>query len=312
MQFHPRVRSRDEYARIRNWPASRDAKPLGFAGYKVGMTHIMIVDNKPTSMTKNQEIFCPVTVVECPPIKVASIKFYKNSQNGPKLASELYSDALDKELDRKIVMPKKSRGKEAQDYDYVRLFVYTQPKLTNLGKKKPETFEVADGGNKEQQMAYAKEKLGKEISITEVFKPGQLIDAHSVTTGKGTQGPMRRFGIQLRHHKSEKSRRNPGSLGAWRAQGHIMWRVAHAGKMGYHLRTEYNKLVLRIGNKPEEINVKGGYLDYGNVKNSYILVKGSLKKKKKRIIRLTEAIRPKSRPQEPEIAYVSLESKQGR
>ena len=60
----------------------------------------------------------------------------------------------------------------------------------------------------------------KEISISEVFKEGQAIDAHSLTRGKGFQGPMKRFGIQLRHHKSEKSRRNRWNSDGWKRYWH--------------------------------------------------------------------------------------------
>lgn len=314
MQFWPRVRSKYSYPRIRNWPKSIEAKILGFAGYKVGMTHLLINDNRAYSLTKGTEIFCPITIVECPPLKTASIRFYKNTQNGSTLISEMFADSLDKELGRKIIIQKK-KGKEASqitDFDFIRLLCYTQPKLTSIGKKKPETFELAIGGNKEQQLAYAKEKLGKEISINEIFKEGQQLDVHSLTKGKGFQGPMKRFGIQLRHHKSEKSRRNPGSLGPWKSQGHVMWRTAHAGKTGYNLRTEYNKWLIKIGNKADEINANGGFINYGLVKSSYILVKGSISGHKKGLIRLTEAIRPKKNvPEAPQIAYISLESKQG-
>ena len=118
--------------------------------------------------------------------------------------------------------------------------------------------------------------------------------------------------MQLRHHKSEKSRRNPGSLGAWRAQGHIMWRTAHAGKTGYYLRTEYNKWLVKVGNKIDEINAKGGFVHYGVVKNPYILIKGSLAGHQKRLIRFTNSIRPKKNvPEAPQITYTSIESKQG-
>ncbi len=312
MQFWPRVRARQSYARIRNWPKSAEAKLLGFAGYKVGMTHLLISDNRQTSLTKGTEIFCPVTIVECPPLKTASIRFYKNTQNGQRLVSELIADSLDKELDRRITLPKK-KGKEASEFDFVRLLCYTQPKLTSIGKKKSEIFETAIGGNKEQQAAYAKEKLGKEISISEVFREGQQLDAHSLTRGKGFQGPIRRFGVQLRHHKSEKSRRNPGSLGPWKSQGHVMWRVAHAGKMGYHLRSEYNKWLLKIGSKADEINAKGGYVHYGVLRNPYMLIKGSVSGHQKRLIRFTDAAKPnKGIPAEaPKAVYTSLESKQG-
>ena len=312
MQFWPRVRSRYAYARIRTWPTSKEAKLLGFAGYKVGMTHLLINDNRAHSLTKGTDIFCPITVIECPPLKTASIRFYKNTQNGARLASEFFADSLDKELERKLIIQKK-KGKESTDFDFIRLLCYTQPKLTGIGKKKPETFEIAVGGTKEQQLAYAKEKLGKEISISEVFKEGQQLDAHSLTRGKGFQGPMKRFGIQLRHHKSEKSRRNPGSLGSWKAQGHIMFRVAHAGKMGYHLRTENNKWLVKIGNKADEINVKGGFVNYGLVKSPYILIKGSIGGVQKRLIRLTDPMRSRKNIQEaPQITYTSIESKQGK
>lgn len=298
MQFWPRVRAKYSYARIRNWPTSKEAKPLGFAGYKVGMTHLLINDNSPHSLTKGTEIFCPITVVECPPLNAVSLRFYKNAQHGAKLVSQLFAD---------------SKEKEVSDFDFIRLLCHTQPKLTSIGKKKPEMFEVAIGGSKEQQFAYAKEKLGKEISVNEVFKQGQQLDIHSLTKGKGFQGPVKRFGVQLRHHKSEKSRRNPGSLGPWKSQGHVMWRTAHAGKMGYHLRTEYNKWLVKIGNKADEINVKGGFLHYGIVKNPYILVKGSVAGSQKRLIRFTDVIRPKKKMEElPQIVYISIESKQGR
>jgi len=92
-----------------------------------------------------------------------------------------------------------------------------------------------------------------------------------------------------------------------------MWRTAHAGKMGYHLRTEYNKWVVKIGSKPEEINVKGGFVHYGNIKNTYLLVKGSIGGTQKRLIKLTDAVRSRHNvPEKAQIAYTSLESKQGR
>ncbi len=312
MQFWPRVRSRQSYPRIRNWSAAKETRPLGFAGYKVGMTHLLINDNNQHSLTKGMDIFCPITVVECPPLKTTSIMFYKKTNKGLKFVSQIFEDSFDKDVARKILIPK-NKGKEATDFDFVRLMCHTQPNKTGIGKKKPEMFEIAIGGTKEQQLAYAREKLGKEITVSEVFKEGQLLDTHSITKGKGFQGPMRRFGISLRHHKSEKSRRNPGSLGSWQAQGQIMWRVAHAGKMGYHLRTEYNKWLVKIGNNPTDMNTKGGFVHYGIIKNPYVLIKGSIAGTQKRLIRFTNAVRPKKNVLEaPQISYTSTESKQGR
>jgi len=314
MQFWPRKRSKRIYARVRSWAKVKDAKPLGFAGYKAGMTHLIITDNRAKSTTKGEDIFMPVTVIECPPMKVASVRFYKNSIYGLKVLTEISSDKLTKELtERKISKPKsiKKTFDDVKEFDDIKLLVYTQPKLTGI-KKKPEIFEIGLGGTKEEKLATAKERLGKDILITEVFKEGEVVDIHAVTKGKGVQGPVKRFGVAIRHHKSEKTKRGPGSLGGWSAQGHVMYRVAHAGKMGYHLRTHYNNWLIKIGDKPEEVNPKGGFLRYGEVKNPYILIKGSIPGATKRIITLTSAIRDKKRvtEQAPTIQYVSKESKQ--
>ena len=315
LQYWPRKRAKKETPRVRSWAKINEAKLLGFAGYKVGMTHIFYTDNRPHSLTKSSEISCPVTIIECPPLKAVSIKFYKKTNNVLKLVGEVLADKLDKELSRKIKIPKnvKKKIEDIKEYDDIRLLVQTQPKLTGIGKKKPELFEVAIGGTKEEKLNYAKEKLGKEIYVHEIFKEGQQIDVHGVTKGKGFQGAVKRFGIGLRSHKSEKTKRGPGSLGPWCGQGHVMWRVAHAGKMGYHLRTEYNKLILKIGDKKEEINQEGGFVGYGFVKNPYILVKGSTIGPVKRLLRFNFAIRPNKKiPEEaPAISYISLSSKQG-
>ncbi len=213
-----------------------------------------------------------------------------------------------------ISAPKKKSKSvdEVADFDDLRLIVYSQPKLTGIGKKKPQLFEMGVGGKKEEKVKAAKELLGKEVSVKDVFKEGQQIDIHGITRAKGLQGPVRRFGVGLRHHKSEKTRRGPGSLGAWQAQGHTMYRVAHAGRMGYHQRIEFNKWLLRIGTEPKEINPKGGFLRYGVVKNHYLLVKGSVAGTPRRSVIMTFPMRESTKiPSEaPVINYVSLESKQ--
>jgi large subunit ribosomal protein L3 len=317
LQYWPRKRSKRVFARVRTWAKTKEAKPSGFAGYKVGMTHLMINDNRKTSTTKGMEIFCPATIIECPPLKTASIRFYKNTINGLRLISEQFAGNLDKELNRTLIPPKtqkksvdkkNEKEKSSINFDCIRLLVHTMPSLTGIGKKKPEVFELGIGGNKEEQLNFAKGKLGNEINISEVFKEGQQLDIHAVSKGKGVQGPVKRFGISLKHHKTEKSRRNPGSLGGWIAQGHIMWRQAKAGKMGYHARMDSNKWLLKIGNA-NDISKKGGFKNYGVIKNQYILIKGSVIGAKRRLIRINESLRPnKIIPNEaPSIVHINLE-----
>jgi large subunit ribosomal protein L3 len=320
MQVWPRVRAARHFARVRSWVTStqtKDAKPLGFAGYKVGMTHIIITDNRKNSMTKGEEVSMPATIIECPPLKVAGVRFYKKGYSGKEVATEVLAK-LDKEASRKIILPKKNTEEKisslkADDYCDVRLLVYTQPKLTGIGKKKPELFELGIGGNTQDKFAYAKEKLGKELSISEVFGEGAQVDVQAVSKGKGFQGPVKRFGVKIRQHKSEKTKRGPGSLGGWSEQGHVMYRVAHAGQMGFHQRIDYNKLILKILDKPEDINKKGGFVRYGNVKNTCILVKGSVIGTANRLIRLNTARHPNKKFEGPvpAINYISKTSQQG-
>jgi large subunit ribosomal protein L3 len=264
----------------------------------------MVVDNRPNSLTHNQDIFVPTTIIECPPLKALSVRFYKKTHSGLRLMCEVFSKP-DKELAKKISMPKKAPKKfeDIKDFDDLRLNVYTQPRLVGIEKKKPELFEIALGGSKEEKLAYAKGVLGKEIKIEDVFAEGQQIDVHAVTRAHGLQGPVKRFGVAIRQHKSEKTKRGPGSLGPW--TGARQYRVAKAGQTGYHVRTERNKQILKISSKPEEINTKGGFLHYGNIKNSYILVKGSLQGTPKRLLRFTPSPRPnKKLPEEaPQISY---------
>jgi large subunit ribosomal protein L3 len=291
LQFWPRRRSKRDVARIRHWPKIKDSKPLGFLGYKAGMCHLIIIDNKPKSITKGEEISIPATIVECPPIKVAGIQFYKKSTSGLRLTCSIISQNLDKELNRLFTLPKniKNSPDAVNEFDDIRILIYTQPKNTGIGAKKPKLVEMALGGNKEDKLNYAKEKLGKEILIEEVFTEGSIIDVHSVTKGKGFQGPVKRHGVMLRHHKSEKSRR-ANIRGPW--TGAKMWTVPHSGKMGYNLRTEHNKQILRIGKESKEINPSGGLHKYGVVKNNFILLKGSIPGAKKRAITLTQPSRP--------------------
>jgi len=267
------------------------------------MVHVMATDARPNSLTKGDKISIPCTVIECPSLKICALNFYKKHNNTLSLSTSFISTKLDKEIKRSIPIPKKNKIKlediQPTEYEDIRAIVYTQPKLTGIGKKKPALFEITLGGKNQEKFTFLKENLGKDINIADVFKPGQVVDARAVTKGKGTQGPVKRFGVKIRRHKSEKTKRGPGTLGPWKAHGHIMYRIAHAGKMGYHQRTDYNKLILDIKNKPEAINPAAGFQNYGVIKNPYILVKGSIPGPRKRLIMLTEAIRPKKIAKDP-------------
>ena len=52
MQVWPRKRSKRIQPRIRSKPIIKDAIPVGFAGYKAGMTQVIGIDAYKNSLTK--------------------------------------------------------------------------------------------------------------------------------------------------------------------------------------------------------------------------------------------------------------------
>ena len=310
LQFWPHVRSSKHAARVRAWAASKDKKVLGFLGYKVGMTHLLIKESNMNSPRKQMDVFTPVTVIECPPLKIYSVRYYLQNEDGDlRLVSETFSKKVEKEFLRKARPSKKEHG-VPQEFDLVKISAYSQPKLTGIGKKVPDLVEFAVGGKDlAEKASYAQSLLDKEIKVSDVFKEVQYVDVHSVTKGKGFSGVVAKFGVKKLQHKSEKGTRGIGTLGPWHPN-RVAYSVAQAGKWGYHLRTEYNKVTLKIGTKPQEINPKGGFIRYGFVKNDYLLLKGSVGGASKRPITLSEAIRVKKKLHAMPITYTSLESKQ--
>jgi large subunit ribosomal protein L3 len=316
MQFWPRKRASRPYARIRAFQEGGQGL-LAFAGYKAGMTHVQAIDTDKNSQTKNEIITLPVTVIECPPLRVYGVRAYTHDVRGLRVAQEFVVAGKDKHLARKT----NAKSSPIPDsfspasFDKIRVIVMTQPSMTGIGQKKPQLFEVDVGGkDATAQFETAKALVGRDIKASEFFKEGEYVDVHAITTGRGYQGPVKRFGIGLKGHKSEKGRRRPGSLGGWSAQQHVMYRVAFAGQMGFHQRVQYNNQILKITQKPEDVNVHGGFLHYGTVRagNEFVLVQGSVPGAKKRLVTLVKAIRLKAVHSVPTVETISLESKQGK
>tara|TARA_Y100000994_G_scaffold246916_1_gene251203 strand:- start:711 stop:1721 length:1011 start_codon:yes stop_codon:yes gene_type:complete len=324
MAFSPRKRARSETPHISSWAAVEgdDPKILGFAGYKVGMSHIMAVDYRKKSTTAGQEIRMPVTIVEIPPMKVIGARGYIQDTYGLRTLTEAWEKKIDKDLERTLPIPKGHNAKAAwkkmsdSDLEEVRLLVHTQPRMvTGIPKKRPEIMEMAvGGGSVDAQIEFAKEMMGKEFTMSDFTQDGEMLDAIAVTTGYGFQGHVKRWGVKLLTHKNSKHRRMIGNLGPF-SPGYVVSTVPQAGQTGYHQRTEYNKRLLKIGDNPDEINPKGGFLNYGLIRGNYALVHGSLPGPSKRLIRFRKAVRFHGKKTDsvvvPEITMISQESQQG-
>ncbi len=317
--YWPRKRAKRIYPvlKLKESLKSKDVVPLGFAGYKAGMTQVVYVDNKKGSPTYGQEIAKAVTVLDCPSLVVCGIKLYKKSLRGLVNSHTILAESLSKDLYRKTNIPKDPKTEEKikeienalEEIDDVRLLVHTKPRESGIGKKKPELFEIPLGGSDiKQKWEYAKEKLGKELKAEEVFSEGEYVDSLAVTKGKGYEGPVKRFGIKIRPRKHEKKRRHQGVLGVRNVARVLPGKIAMAGQMGFHTRTEFNKRILKIGTNG--LNPNGGWVNYGLVRGDFLILEGSVPGPKKRLIFLRKAVRCSLPPQPVEIKHVILEPQQ--
>ncbi len=314
LQIRPRKRAKSQMPRINSWPKVEESTLLGFAGFKAGMTHITMIDDG-HSATKNQEILVPVTVVEVPPMIMFGLRAY--SEDPRSLAPQVFSDAFstDEKISKLLFLPKtdglSAIEKSLDKVTEIRALVAAVPSKTHIGAKRPVKMEVAVGGKSaKDKFEYCKALLGKEIKAADVFKEGEYVDLVSVTTGKGWQGPVKRIGVELQRHKATGKVRHVGTLGPWHP-ARVMYTAPQAGQMGYHKRTEIAKRIIKISDKPEEINPDGGFINFGLVRNDYLLIKGSVGGPKKRLIRMRKSWRTVPAPKKPEIKYVSKTSKQG-
>ena len=301
LAFYPRKRAKRIYPAIKTFPEIEKVQPLVFAGYKAGMAQAVIIDNKKGSPTFGKEIVVPVTILDCPPLRVIGIRFYEKTRKGLRVLSEVWNKDLPKDLERKVRPLGKFKPEEKlkeiesklEKISNIRLIVSTQPRLSGLKKKKPELFEIEMGGKDiKEKFEYAKNLLGKEIKVSDVFREGELVDVIAITKGKGTAGPVKRFGVKIQRRKATGKLRHVGSLGA-EGLCRVLRTVAQAGQLGFQRRTEFNKKVLKIGKDGKEITPKGGFIRYGVINSEYLILEGSVPGPKKRLVMIRPAIRPK-------------------
>jgi large subunit ribosomal protein L3 len=306
------------------WPAIDEGTPrlLGFIAYKAGMTHVFAIEDSKRSPDFGKEVVRAATILETPPLLICATRAYTRSVNGLRTLTEAWIKDPPETLERVFTLPENFNAEEGlkrieQDLAKVakiRIIAVTQPQETRLSKKKPDVAEIElGGGTIQQQFEFAKNLMGKTVTSAEIFKEGQYVDVASVSTGKGWQGPVKRWGVTILQAKGRKTKRGIATLGPWNPH-HVMYSIARAGQMGYHQRTEYNKRILKIGKDGKEVTPKGGFLRYGLVRGSYLILAGSIAGTEKRPIRLRFPARPPRNVAEepPQITHVSLESPQGR
>ncbi len=302
--FRPRSKAESEVPRVRSWPYDREEGLLGFAGYKAGMTHVILDEGESI----------PVTILETPPVKIAGLRAYRETPYGTRPVEEIWSENQHEDLSRSINIPENSAGDidkllEIEEIDEIRAITHTIPRGASIPKKKPDIMEIPFGISNGLQIETAIDYLGKEIKPEDAHSIGNYIDVSAITKGKGTQGPVKRWGTKLRKrkHKRQGYKRRIGVLGPWNPS-RVLSTVPQQGQTGYEQRTEENKLLIATGEDGENVTPDGGFVNYGEV-SSYMMIKGSVPGPEKRLVRTRKAIRPKGK-EEPEVVYISTESKQ--
>ncbi len=300
LAYLPRGRCNRQAGKINYWPEVNSDKPrlLGFAGYKAGMSFVYVMGDIRGNPTFGQEIHSPVTIVETPPMFVCGYRGYNLESSGSSSSMEEWAEKLPSDLTRLITNPKSNETKKAETAlnsarvpVELRAILATQPRQSGKSQKKPELFEVKTvGGSMENRLEYLKGLLGKEVQISDIFKEGEYVDIIGITKGKGIQGPVKRWGVKTKQHKSRKTVRGVGTLGPWTPH-YVMYTVPRAGQMGYAQRTEFNKRILKIGDDGANVSPKGGFQHYGTIKKTYVVLSGSIPGPARRLVKLRSAAR---------------------
>ncbi|MGH9997445.1 MAG: 50S ribosomal protein L3, partial [Nitrososphaeraceae archaeon] len=281
LAFYPRVRAKSEEARLRNWPELNDnTSLLGFAGFKAGQIQVMTIDDKEKTPNFGKQLDNSSTVIATPPINIIGIRCYRKDLYGEKAFIDAYSKDFPKGLERKFKTKYNEKSFETieSSIDLISSFFAIAsvfPKKANLSQKKPFVFEIGvSGKDNKTKYEYLKGIIGKEIKISDVFQNGQLIDVSGITRGKGVEGPITRFGVKRKQHKSRKSVRALGTLGPI-SPAVVMYSVPRQGQRGFHQRTEYNKRILLVSSDVSSqtaslssklsINPPGGFKHFGLV-----------------------------------------------
>jgi large subunit ribosomal protein L3 len=291
LAYRPRGRADSLIPRVRNWPKITSDKPtmLGFPAFKAGTIHVITIDDRAKTPNFGKPLFNLSSVLTIPDAQVVGLRLYAH-ENGQDMAVTDVKQAGKATAD-KLPISKASR---------VAAVVSSVPRDVGLSQKKPIVLEVGvSGGDLKAQTEFVLGLIGKKVKFTETFKPGMYVDVLGITKGKGFEGPITRFGVKRKQHKSRKSVRAVAVIGPWHPAA-VMYTVARAGQMGFHQRTETGKRILAVGNaSANPVTPAGGFVHFGNVSGDYAIVRGSVPGPASRFVMVRMKARGFARSQAP-------------
>lgn len=212
----------------------------------------------------------------------------------------------------------------------VRVLAHTQVHLLNLHRKKAHLLEIqVNGGSVADKVKYAQDHLEQEVTVDQLFKDNEMVDVVGVTKGHGREGVIKRWGVTRLPRKTHRGLRKVACIGAWHPSS-VKWTVARTGQRGYFHRTEVNKKIYRVGageirgtknnaTTENDIEIKnitpmGGFPHYGEVKQDFLMIKGSVMGPRKRPITIRKTLinhTSTDATEEIELKFIDTASKMG-
>ena len=118
--------------------------------------------------------------------------------------------------------------------------------------------------------------VGTEITCRH-FVPGQFVDVQGTSSGKGTQGVMKRWGFkgQPATHGVSKYHRGAGAIGGCQDPGRVFKGKKMAGKMGNRKTSVHSLRVLKIDPKRNLLFLRGTVPGH---KGSFLRIRDSIRK----------------------------------
>lgn len=122
-------------------------------------------------------------------------------------------------------------------------------------------------------------ELGKEISASDIFNSGQLVDVTGVSKGKGFAGTVKRhnFRTQDASHGNSRSHRVPGSIGQNQTPGRVFKGKKMAGHMGNEKCTTLNLELIRVDTDRNLMLIKGAI---PGCPGSYVVIRPAIKSRR--------------------------------
>jgi large subunit ribosomal protein L3e len=232
---------------------------------------------------------------------------------------------------------KKNRKRKLERFvkyaKFIRVIAHTQIGKLKLGSKKAHIAEIqVNGGTAASKVKFAYQLLEKYVAVSQVFKKDEMVDVIGITKGHGFKGVTYRYGTRKLPRKTHKGLRKIGCIGAWHPP-RVSWTVGRAGQDGFHHRTIANKKIYMLGQSlateagqkagtttvdltEKSINPMGGFPNYGNVTEDFLMLKGTIMAPPKRVIVLRKGILPtaktsRSALEEIQLKFIDTSSKTG-